>query len=345
MIPYLDLRRAHEPLRAEMQAAIDRCLRRSSYLRGPETEAFEAEWAAYCGQGYAVACGSGTDALTVAAIALQLERASIPAIALPMTGVGLGRAGVRVTLSDVGTEGWPEQDTPWDVPVLLYGRVPDRLPPVGRLYDAAHAHGWRPLAGSVAAWSFYPTKSLGALGDAGAVTTDDPALAAVMRELCGRDDRMRNPRQITSRMDELQAAILRVKLCHLPGWLQQRAEIAGWYLQRMRPHGVVLGGTSLHYIFALRVPQRAHLQRYLAAKGIETKVHGAVTLDQLGGPWSQEGRFPQAHQWANEVLSLPMYPGLTGDEVTAVCDALEDWLARPRKVINNRTSGEVDPIE
>lgn len=327
MIPYLDLRRANEPLHKEIQQAVDGCLRRSSYLRGPETEAFEAEWAAYCGQPHAVACNSGTDALTIAATALKLNRATIPANTLPLTGIGLSRAGARVELVDVGDDGWPVSVTPEDVPVLLYGRLPKVRPPDGTLVDAAHAHGWHPPAGVHAAWSFYPTKSLGALGDAGAVTTRDAGLADTMRDLSGRDDVMRHERQITSRMDEIQAAVLRVKLRHLDSWLHQRAEIASWYQHRLQPLGVTLAGPSLHHIFAIRVPNRMHLRDYLSAKGIETKIHWRTSLDAIAGPWMRDGHFPGARRWAEEVLSLPIYPGLTPSEVTSICDALEAGLA------------------
>lgn len=329
MIPYLDLRRANDPLTEEIQRAVDGCLRRSSYLRGPETEAFEAEWAAYCGQQYAVACNSGTDALTIAAAALNLDRATIPANTLPLTGIGLSRAGAVVSLSEVGADGWMAEPTPHGVPVLLYGRIPGALSADWVLYDAAHAHGWKPPAGAHAAWSFYPTKSLGALGDAGAVTTNDTDLAAAMRDICGRDDVLRDERQITSRMDEIQAAILRVKLRHLSGWLTQRAEVAGWYQSRLQPLGVTLAGESLHHIYAIRVSNRDHLRDHLQAKGIETKVHWRSSLDEVAGPWDRRGHFPQAHRWANEVLSLPMYPGLTPDEVTHICDAVESYAAVP----------------
>lgn len=327
MIPYLDLRRANDPLRQEIQQAVDGCLRRSSYLRGPETEAFEAEWAAYCGQPHAVACNSGTDALTIAATAMQLDRATIPANTLPLTGIGLSRAGTRVALAEVGEDGWMAESTPHDVPVLLYGRLPEAFHPGGTLVDAAHAHGWRPPAGTHAAWSFYPTKSLGAIGDAGAVTTQDAGLAAAMRDLCGRDDVMRHERQITSRMDEVQAAVLRVKLRHLDEWLRQRAEIASWYQNRLLPLGVTLAGKSLHHIYAIRVANRTKLRAHLWARGIETKIHWSTALDQVAGPWSRTGHFPRAHRWADEVLSLPMYPGLTPAEVTYMCDALEAGLA------------------
>lgn len=327
MIPYLDLRRVNDPLRKEIQQAVDGCLRRSSYLRGPETEAFEAEWAAYCGQPHAVACNSGTDALTIAATALKLDRATIPANTLPLTGIGLSRAGARVALVEVGDDGWPVIATPEDVPVLLYGRLPKVRPPDGTLVDAAHAHGWHPPAGVHAAWSFYPTKSLGALGDAGAVTTHDAGLADVMRDLCGRDDVMRHERQITSRMDEVQAAVLRVKLRHLDEWLHQRAEIASWYQNRLQPLGVTLAGPSLHHIFAIRVTNRNHLMKHLSAKGIETKIHWPLSLAEVAGPWHRDGHFPGARRWAAEVLSLPMFPGLTSSEVTTICDAIETGLA------------------
>jgi dTDP-4-amino-4,6-dideoxygalactose transaminase len=166
------------------------------------------------------------------------------------------------------------------------------------------------------------------------VTTWDAGLAATMRDICGRDDVMRNERAITSRMDEVQAAVLRVKLRHLDEWLQQRAEIASWYQNRLQPFGVTLAGPSLHHIFAIRVANRADLRENLSAKGIETKIHWGASLDEVAGPWNREGHFPGARRWAEQVLSLPMYPGLTASEVKVVCDACEAWLAA------NRITGE-----
>ena len=195
-IPFCDLNRVNATIRHDIDRAIADCIDRSSFLRGPQKETFEEEWAAFCGQSYAVCCNSGTDALTLAALALELKSAVIPANTLPLTGIGLHLGGVRVRVAEVDGNGWLAEDSTESVPVLLFGRLPDTRSKPPLLYDAPHAHGWKPPSGSAAAWSFYPTKTLGALGDAGAVTTNDAGLAAAMRDLCGRDDKLDGTREV-----------------------------------------------------------------------------------------------------------------------------------------------------
>lgn len=323
-VPFCDLTRALEPIRVDLDRAISRVIDSGWFLRGPETEAFEAEWAARCGQAHAIACNSGTDALTLAALALDLKTAVIPANTLALTGLGLHRGGTRVRLGEVDGDGRMLDTTAPDrVPVLLYGRLPLPHELDAPLFDAAHAHGWQPPA--TAAFSFYPTKSLGALGDGGAVTTNDAALAAEIRALAGRDDVLRDRRQLTSRMDEVQAAILRVKLRHLDAWLASRAEIGARYAARLGPLGLTLPGPSLHHLFVIRVTHRDALAEWLRDAGIATKVHWEESLNRVPGPWSATGGFTGAELWSASALSLPCYPGLTDQEIDYVCDEIEAW--------------------
>lgn len=176
------------------------------YLRGPQTAAFEEKWAAYCGQKHCVTCNSGTDALTLAAAALEMAQAKVQANTLSLTAIGLERGGSKVVVADVDSSGRCCVADSQVVPVLLYGRVPSEAETSSVLFDAAHAHGWKPPSHATACWSFYPTKSLGALGDGGAVTTNDAQLAQAMRAISGQDDQFHSKRQITSRMDEVQAS-------------------------------------------------------------------------------------------------------------------------------------------
>ncbi len=323
-IAFCDLGPALAPIRRDIDAAIARVISSGWFLRGPETAAFEAEWAAYCGQAYCVTCNSGTDALTIAAIALNLASATIPANTLALTGIGLHRGGARVHLCDVDAEGRMLAATAPDrVPVLLFGHLPETsaVPPV--LVDAAHAHGWKPT--TTAAFSFYPTKTLGALGDGGAVTTNDAALARHMQELCGRDDRLHDGRQITSRMDEIQAAVLRVKLRHLDRWLEERRKIGAHYQARLGPRGLCLPQPSLHHLFVIQVTDRDSLAAHLAEAGVETKVHWQAPLHRLPGPWSHTGSMAGTERWCARILSLPCYPGLATDEIDYICDLIEAW--------------------
>jgi dTDP-4-amino-4,6-dideoxygalactose transaminase len=209
----------------------------------------------------------------------------------------------------------------------MFGQLPAPDAPRARLYDAAHAHGWKPPAGAVAAWSFYPTKTLGCLGDAGAVTTDDASLAEEMRRLCGRDDQLHDRRQITSRIDEIQAAVLRVKLRHLDDWLEQRSEIGAIYDAFLGPLGITLGQPSLNHLYVVRVRGRQRLMAHLSGLGIQTKLHWETPLHRMSGPWTAVGDFPIAEDWCGSILSLPCFPGLRREEVERVCHEILDWHA------------------
>jgi dTDP-4-amino-4,6-dideoxygalactose transaminase len=324
-IPFCDLSRALAPIRGDIDAAIVGCLDRSSFLHGFQTKAFEEEWAAFCGQKYAVCCNSGTDALTLASTALGMTSATIPANTLPLTGIGLHRGGSKVHIAEINQEGWMLEQNDDAVPVLIYGRIPDQSSKQATLYDAAHAHGWKPPIGSSAAWSFYPTKTLGALGDAGAVTTNDADLATYMRELSGRDDKLHDRRQITSRIDEIQAAVLRVKLRYLDLWLDQRKDIADQYNKRFDGMGIILNGKSLHHLYVVRVPKRDGLMAFLNKRGIGCKIHWAQPLHKMAGPWQNFENCSEAENWCNSILSLPCYPGLRADEISIICDAVEEY--------------------
>lgn len=329
-IPFCDLSRALEPLRGEIIHAIDRVMERGWFLRGTETQRFEEEWAAYCGQKYCVACNSGTDALTLAAKALALHEVEVPANTLALTAIGLQQGGARVKLRDVDEDGQLPSAGSATVPVLLYGRLPNRVELEAKLFDAAHAHGWHPPAHAVACWSFYPTKSLGALGDAGAVTTNDAGLAELMVALSGRDDCFRDRRQITSRMDELQAATLRIKLRHLESWLAERRSIADQYRHNLS--GTValtsLNRDDLHHLFVVRTHRRDELRSKLSVNGIETKVHWKEPLHRMRAGWADsEQSFLGAEAWCDSVLSLPCYPRLKEHEIRRICASIGEFFS------------------
>jgi dTDP-4-amino-4,6-dideoxygalactose transaminase len=323
-IPFCDLQRALVPIRSDIDRVVSKVISSGWFLRGRETSAFEEEWAQRCGQAYTVCCNSGTDALTLAAIALNLKTAIIPANTLSLTGIGLNRAGVHVRLCDVDDDGRMLGSAESDaIPVLLFGRLPTSHESSASLFDAAHAHGWKPTG--TAAFSFYPTKTLGALGDGGAVTTNDASLANEMRKLSGRDDILHDRRQLTSRMDEIQAAILRIKLQHLDRWLAERAIIGARYDERLESYGITIGGPSLRHLYVIRTIKRDDLASYLKTAGVETKVHWHNGLNTLPGPWLFDGNFTKTLQWSQSVLSLPCYPGLRLDEVDYICDIIEAW--------------------
>lgn len=330
-IPLNDLARLHRPIRAELERAVARVLDSGQFLTGGETEAFEEEWADHCGQKYCVSCASGTDALTLAALGLQLAQAGVQANTLPQTAIGLSRGGARVSIIGITGEGHAAVERPDAVPVLLYGRLPSASETGQLLFDAAQAHGWRPPGHATACWSFYPAKTLGALGDGGAVTTNDGNAADRMRDLRSRDDRFRDGGQISSRLDEIQAAVLRVKLKYLPSWIEERREIADLYRAGLPPmvQPVATEKEDLQHLFVVRTGQRDALKDYLGAHGVQTKIHYPEPLHLLDGPWTRPSHpLPEAEHWSQSVLSLPCFPGLGRAEIKRVTDLLAAFFEK-----------------
>lgn len=320
MIPFNNLRPMHEPIQADILSAVKRVYDRNVFIAGPEVEAFEAEWAAYCGQRYCVTCASGTDALTLLAKSATIGGAHLQANSLPCAKMGLERGLRQLVIDDVDERGHGILQSWFVVHTLLYGRFP---PPVLMkhcgLFDGAQAHGWRPPADSTVAWSFYPTKNLGAFGDAGAVTTDDPEVCQKMREILNiqHTDGLR----MQSRMDELQAAILRTKLPHLDRWNSERLQLAIAYWEHLPDWATPVCAhdePSTHHLFAVLVDDRDRLRDHLGRQGIETKVHYPNPLSPL----------PGAERWCSRVLSLPLWVGMKREQVRTVCDAMKAFAMR-----------------
>jgi len=327
-VPFHDLRRQTAEIDADLQRALAGVLEESRFVDGEAITSFEERWAAYCGVRHAVGCGSGGDAIRLALRALGLgpgDDVVVPANTCLPTAAGVAGAGATPVYSDVDPTTLTVSPTTVHraltprtkaiVAVHLYGRCADidalrefGLPVVE---DAAHAHGATLRGrragslGDAAAFSFYPTKNLGALGDAGAVTTDDAAVAARVRELAGFGEH--GPQ---SRLDTLQAAVLLAKLPRLDSWNARRRELAARYR-------AVLGRSDddaghVYHLFVVRFPDRDAVRARLAGRGIETLVHYAPALAPLH----------EATRAASEVLSLPLFPQLRDAEVDEVLGAL-----------------------
>jgi dTDP-4-amino-4,6-dideoxygalactose transaminase len=338
-VRFFDPRRAYEAQREELDAAFRRVLQSEQIVLGPEVAAFEREFAELTGTTDTVGVASGTDAIELALRALELTPGSeviCPNLTSPATPTAIVRAGHRPVLVDVDPETLtidPERAAAASSPataaviaVHLYGRpapVAD-LTELGlpMIEDAAQGHGLT-TNGVAACFSFYPTKNLHAYGDAGAVVTSDAKLAATLRELRVYGERPRHfARRLgaNSRLDELQAALLRVGFQRLEADNRRRAEIAAAYdqaLGRKSPEGV-------HHLYVMRSDRRDELRAQLADAGIETAVHY---------PWaiSEQPAFAAARRGdtlevslaaAREVLSLPCYPHLTDAEQASVVGAL-----------------------
>lgn len=355
-VPFLDLRAINAALEDELTQATARVVRSGWYVLGPEVEAFEAEWAAYTGARHCVGVGSGLDALALALDAAGVrggDEVIVPAHTFIATWLAVTRLGAvpvgvdadpATGLLDVHAASLAVTErTRAIVPVHLYGQPCD-LPALRALAarhglalvdDAAQAHGaehdgHRVGTGTTAtAWSFYPGKNLGALGDGGAVTTDDDAVAARLRLLRNYGSQEKYVHEIAgtnSRLDELQAAVLRVKLAHLDAANAARAEVAEHYRARLADLALDLVGPVTHawHLFVVRHPERDALQAHLAARRIQTLVHYPIPPHRQAA-YATTTAYPVSERLAREVLSLPLGPHLTVRDVDRVCDAVLEY--------------------
>lgn len=361
-IPFLDLRAAHDELRDDMDAASSRVLASGRYVLGPEVDAFEAEFADYCGAAYCVTVGSGCDALELALTALGIgagDEVIVPTNTFIGTWLAVSQTGARpvavepdeqlYTIDPDRLEGAITHRTKAIVPVHLYGH-PANLDAVGavaerhRLHvveDAAQAHGARyrgqrvGARATAAAFSFYPGKNLGALGDGGAVVTSVAEVAERVRLLRNYGSGVKYRHELkgtNSRLDELQAAFLRVKLARLDEWNARRAEIAKRYLADLADlpglglPQVAPWADPVWHLFVVRSSDRRRLQQALGRAGIETLVHYPVPPHcsaAYRGPEWPAGSFPLTEHLAEEVLSLPIGPHLSAEQVHAVASAVK----------------------
>ena len=353
LVPYLDLAAANPEVGAEMDEALRRVVARGRFVLGPEVEAFESEWAAFVGTRGAVGVGNGLDALSLALRAMGVgpgDEVIVPGHTFVATWLAVSAVGARPVPVDVDPatytldpgrlEAAVTERTRVVVPVHLYGQTAsmDEIVAVARrhglrvLEDAAQAHGARYRGrragslGDAAAWSFYPSKNLGALGDAGAVTSDDDQLLDRVRLLRNYGSRERYHHEIAgvnSRLDEIQAAVLRVKLGRPDEWNARRATVAAAYLEGLRDTSLVLPQTApdrdhVWHIFAARHRNRDGLRHALATAGIETLIHYPTPpqLDTLyAGLHIAAGSLPASEMIGREEVSLPMGPHLRPEQV------------------------------
>ncbi len=364
-IPAVDLAEQYRRLQTDIDAAVSRVLAGGWYLLGQETRAFEAEFAAYGGAQHGVAVASGTDALALALRAVgvgpgdEVITVSHTAVA---TVVAVEQAGARPVLVDIDPVTFTMQPdllagaisarTRAIVPVHLYGH-PAELDPILALArqhqlavieDCAQAHGARyrgcPVGsfGDAAAFSFYPTKNLGAAGDGGMVVTNRPDVAERLHQLrqYGWVKRyISQVRGVNSRLDEVQAAILRIKLRYLDQWNERRRELAAVYTTLLpQPHLAlpqVVGNVGhAYHLYVVRVKEREALLMYLRERGVGAQVHYPMPVHlqpayaDLGlGP----GSLPETERAAAEVLSLPLYPEMSEEAVTRVVEAIRRFFA------------------
>lgn len=365
-VPFLDLGAAYEELAPELDEAYRSVMRSGRFITGEQLGVFEEEFAAAGGAAHCAGVGSGFDALVLGLRALGVERGDevlVPANGTAITWLAVASLGaVPVGVEPLEASHTIDPDRLDDartartrvvVPVHLYGRPADMGPilswarerGVRVLADAAQAHGARidgagiGAVGDAVAWSFYPSKNLGAFADGGCLTSDDTEVIARVRRLRNYGSESRDEIVevgVNSRLDELQAAFLSVRLAHLDAWNARRAANARRYLDALSGLPLVLPPADdttqgAWHQFVVRVAERDRVREDLGARGIETLVHYPVppfAQPALAGLGIRPGTFPVAERLADEVLSLPVGPHLGEDEAGQVVEALSAVLSR-----------------
>ena len=365
-VPFLELKSAYVELKPEIELAVARVLDSGWYIGGPEVETFERQFADYCGAAECVGVGNGLDALHLAVKAFDIgpdDEVILCSHGYIATDLAVSLAGATPVLvePDPATRNLdPERiaaavspRTKAIMPTHLYG-LPADIDPILQvaekhglvvIEDAAQAHGasykGRLIGGHghAVAWSFYPTKNLGALGDGGAVTTNDPEIAARIRRL-GNYGSVRKyvheVRGVNSRLDPLQAAVLSVKLRHLDEWNGRRAAIAKRYISAFADLPIGLPqvpnwANPAWHLFVITVPNREEIADKLAADGVETLIHYPLPA-HLQAAYADlnlgAGSFPIAERLADEVLSIPIGPHMSDAQVEAVIAAVRNAVGQ-----------------
>lgn len=361
-IPFLDLRSTYIELKAEIDQAIARVLDSGWYVLGSEVESFETEFARFCEAEHCVGVGNGLDALHLALLAMGVgpgDEVIVPSNTYIATWLAVSQCGatpVPVEPSESTYNIDPDRieqaitaKTKAILPVHLYGQPADMDSIIGvaRRYnlrvleDGAQAHGARYKGkkigghGDAVAWSFYPGKNLGAFGDGGAVTTNDPDIADKIRVLRNYGSRKKYENEVqgvNSRLDPIQAAVLRVKLAHLNEWNARRAEVATHYLTQIHNSDVILPlvpewAEPAWHLFVIRHKNRSSFQQKLNNSGIDTLIHYPIPPHQQMAYASlglMPEDYPLALQFSNEVLSLPIGPHLRIGDFTAIANLINE---------------------
>ena len=372
-VPFLELITPHIELEQELMDAVKGVLRSGVFVGGRVLEQFESEFAEFCGAKYCVGVSSGTDALRFALMAAGIGRGDV-VVTVPNTFVATIEAILQVGATPAFVDIDPQtfnmsvdalreylqeqsgRSVKAIIPVHLYGQMCDMDPIMTLaqqydlmvLEDACQAHGaeyfsaksgrWLKAGsiGKAAAFSFYPGKNLGACGEAGAVTTNDPELAQRVRIIRDHGQNKKYHHLIegyNGRLDALQAAILRIKLPHLKQWNEKRRKVAEIYNELLKGAQVKTPieprwSQGIYHLYVVRLERRDEVQKYLAQRDIQTGLHYPVPLhlqEAYLNMGYHEGDFPVTEQLAREILSLPMYPQLERAQQTAVADALQQF--------------------
>ncbi|MGA3048227.1 MAG: DegT/DnrJ/EryC1/StrS family aminotransferase [Terracidiphilus sp.] len=362
-VPFLDLRATYMELQQEVDDAIGGVLRSGAFILGKEVDAFEQQFAAYLGIKHCIGVGSGLDALHLALRALGAgpgDEVLVPSNTYIATWLAVSYTGATpvpvepdprtYNIDPSRIEAAITPRTRGIIPVHLYGQSADMDPILQMagqrglwvLEDAAQAHGARYRGvrvgglGDAAGWSFYPGKNLGAFGDGGAITTNNDEIAdrvRVLRNYGSRAKYLNEVRGYNSRLDSIQAAILRIKLAHLDEWNARRREVARHYARSLDGIALVLPQQAawaehVFHLFVIRSPRRDSLMQHLKARGIGSIIHYPIA-PHLQSAYADlglhEGDLPLTEKLHREVLSLPIGPHLGAEETEAVIQAVRDF--------------------
>ncbi len=363
MIPFVDLKREYAEIGEDVTTALERVVQRGWFLLGEEAESFEEAFAAYVGVEHGVSMNSGSDALFLVLKALGIQEGDeviTVAHTFISTADAIVRNGATPVFVDIDPDTYCMDPTKIEaklsgktklvLPVHLYGHpaAMDAIVSVAREHrlsvveDACQAHGatyqGHPVGrlGDAACFSFYPTKNLGAYGDGGMAVTNDSALAEKLRMARNYGQQHKHCHEfvgVNSRLDEIQAALLRVKLHHLDHWNTRRRAIAQLYTEHLRDTELILpheheDARSVYHLYVVRCQQRDRLQQRLSERGIQTQIHYPVPIHKQPA-YAQSHRqvsLPVTEQACTEILSLPMHPFLTDDEVMQTIKGVKECL-------------------
>jgi dTDP-4-amino-4,6-dideoxygalactose transaminase len=364
-VPFVDLTNTTELVREEVLARLDNLLTANTFANGPQVAEFEREFATWCGASHCVGVASGLDALRLGLLAAGIgpgDEVVVPALTFIATFEAVTQVGAKPVVADVQPSDYNldltaatdalTKRTACVLPVHLYGQMADmrsiqQLAAVKGLLvleDACQAHGAlrdglrAGTAGDMAAFSFYPSKNLGAMGDAGALTTTDESRAMRVRAL--RQHGETSPyhselRGYTARLDTIQALVLLCKLRHLPDWNAQRARAAAFYTRELAGLGDLClpptpeGSSPVWHLYVVRTGNPDELAGFLRSRGITTARHYPQP-PHLSRAYADlglaEGSFPVAEAIAREALSLPLFPGISDAQLGRVCDAIRAFF-------------------
>jgi len=364
-VPFVDLGPSHALVRDDFLAGVDALLESGAFTNGPQVAAFEREFAEACGTRDAVGVASGHDALRLGLLALGLEPGDevlIPAQTFVSTAETVVQAGGVPVLADVdettacldpaAAAAAVTERTRFVIPVHLFGQLADMegvqavadRHGLAVLEDAAQAHdavrdGRRAgTFGAAAAFSFYPGKNLGAMGDAGALVTSNPTVSEITRALREHGQRKKYRHDLvgfTARLDSVQALFLSLKLPHLAGWNEERRWAARRYAELLDGVGDLVlpadgGEAHVWHLYVVRTREPERLADHLRGVGVSVGRHYPVPV-HLNAAFAslghREGTFPVAERWAHECLSLPIFPGITEAQLEAVADGIASWFS------------------